>query len=368
MTAHRHSTIAARHRPKRRPAAAGRWATLVVLAFAVASGAAACGSEGEDPWLAQGSQLYGQYCALCHGASGEGYRSDMADALSNQQFLATASDLLLRTSIARGRPGTPMSAWGNARGGPLSDPQVYAIARWIRNWQTAPSIPVDVIHVDGSSERAQPQWDVRCASCHGPKGQGGTYMSVSNPEFLAVAGEGFLRWALAKGRSDTAMLGFESELTAQSIDDLVVLIRSWRTPVSDQPYQAPSHDLGEVFINPGGPEPPWGPEGRFIAVDVVKQAIDDGDEVGLLDARPPSDYVQGHISGARSVPFYDAESYLDQLPPDHWYVAYCGCPHSISGQLYDLLQARGYPKIKVLDEGFFVWQQRGYPVSTGPDP
>jgi cytochrome c oxidase cbb3-type subunit 3/ubiquinol-cytochrome c reductase cytochrome c subunit len=164
------------------------------------------------------------------------------------------------------------------------------------------------------------------------------------------------------------MEGYETEITSQAIDDLVVLIRSWRTPVSDTPYVPPSHDLGDVFINRGGPQPTWDPGPRFIGVDVVKQAIDDGQELALLDARPPSDYVQAHISGARSVPFYDADSYLDQLPPDHWYVTYCGCPHSISGQLYDLLKARGYPQVKVLDEGFFVWQERGYPVTVGSTP
>jgi cytochrome c oxidase cbb3-type subunit 3 len=347
-----------------------RWraAGLVASLGASALSAAACASEKQDPWLAQGSALYDRYCALCHGQSGEGYRSDMANALSNQQFLATASDLLLRSGTARGRPGTPMSAWGISRGGPLSSAEIYAVARWIRNWQTEPSIPVESIHVEGSAERAVPQWDVRCATCHGARGQGGTYMSVSNPEFLAVAGDGFLRWAVARGRDGTAMVGYDTLLTAQNIDDLVVLMRSWRTDVDDSPFVPPSHDLGDVFINLGGPEPPWELAGRFIGVDLVKQAIDDGQEVALLDARPQSDYVQAHISGAVSVPFYDAESYLDQLPPDRWYVSYCGCPHSISGQLYDLLAARGYSRLKVLDEGFFVWQERGYPVTTGPAP
>ena len=65
---------------------------------------------------------------------------------------------------------------------------------------------------------------------------------------------------------------------------------------------------------------------------------------------------------------YGREQFLAQLPLDRWYVAYCGCPHSISGQLYDLLIAAGYPKVKVLDEGFFVWQDRGYPTTSGPEP
>ena len=194
----------------RRRLSASRVASIILVGAAAALGAAACADDAEDPWIAQGSALYDRYCALCHGKSGEGYRSDMADALSNQQFLSTASDLLLRTGIARGRPGTPMSGWGSARGGPLSNADVYALGRWIRTWQTTPSIPVDGIHVEGSIDRAKPQWDVRCATCHGAEGQGATYMSVANPEFLAVANEGFLRWAIAQGRSGTVMVGGDS--------------------------------------------------------------------------------------------------------------------------------------------------------------
>lgn len=341
-----------------------------MLIVAVGCGAAAACSEalGEDPLLAEGRVQYDQYCALCHGTSGEGYQSDQANALSNQQFLAIATDELLRSGTARGRPGTPMSPYGDVKGGPLTAYQVDAVVAYIRSWQTVPSQDVHVLEVDGSLQRALPLYEFYCAECHGIDGGGHQYMSLNNPEFLAVVSDGFLREATAKGREGTEMPGFDRELTAQGIDDLVVLMRSWETPVDDTPYQPPSKDLGEVFINPGGPEPPFEPEGRFQGVDDVKQAIDDGCELALLDARPPSAYVQSHITGARSVPSYLAAEYLDQLPKDHWYITYCACPHSISGELLDFLKANGYPKVKVLDEGFLVWADRGYPTTSGPNP
>ena len=56
---------------------------------------------------------------------------------------------------------------------------------------------------------------------------------------------------------------------------------------------------------------------------------------------------------------------LASLPRDKWIVTYCGCPHAISGQAADTLLEAGFEKVGVLDEGFFVWQDLGYPVSRG---
>lgn len=361
--------MSARHLHRRRsgPAAAscrrtGAWGLTALLLLG------ACDDEVAPTALVEGQAYYEQYCALCHGYEGEGYRSDQANALSNQQFLASASDELLRTGTARGRPGTPMSPYGVERGGPLTARQIDAVVAYLRSWQLEPSVSVADDEVSGVVERGEPLYEFHCARCHGPSGEGDRYMSVSNPEFLAVASDGYLRFATVEGRQDTEMLGYERVLTRQGIDDLVVLMRSWQRPTDDSTYVPPDTDLGNPFINPGGPPPPFEPEGRFIGVDQVHQAIVDGQELALLDARPPSDYVISHITGARSVPAYDGAAFLPQLPPEHWYVTYCGCPHAISGQLYDLLKDQGYPKVKVLDEGFFVWQERGYPTTVGPEP
>jgi len=49
-------------------------------------------------------------------------------------------------------------------------------------------------------------------------------------------------------------------------------------------------------------------------------------------------------------------------------VAYCGCPHAASGALADRLIKHGYEDVKVLDEGYYVWHDKGYPVAPGPTP
>ena len=83
----------------------------------------------------------------------------------------------------------------------------------------------------------------------------------------------------------------------------------------------------------------------------------------LLDARAHGDYLYGHISGAISLPFYLLRDYIDELPQDTWIINYCGCPHAVSGRAYDALKEAGFEKTAVLDEGYYVWRDRGYPIS-----
>src|SRR5882672_6593472 len=96
---------------------------LAVLAF----GCAAKKSAAADPVLERGRRVYGQFCATCHGATGNGYAADNAPSLRSSTFLATASDEFLRDGIARGRPGTAMGAYGRALGGPLGPDEVTAL-------------------------------------------------------------------------------------------------------------------------------------------------------------------------------------------------------------------------------------------------
>ena len=90
--------------------------------------------------------------------------------------------------------------------------------------------------------------------------------------------------------------------------------------------------------------------------------------MAVLDARAPSDYLNEHIAGAVSVPFYDPEPYMDRLPKDAWLVCYCACPHAESGALAQKLVAKGFTKVTVLDEGLCVWKARNYPTRRGVDP
>jgi cytochrome c oxidase cbb3-type subunit 3/ubiquinol-cytochrome c reductase cytochrome c subunit len=163
------------------------------------------------------------------------------------------------------------------------------------------------------------------------------------------------------------MKSFEGDLQPQEIDDVVALLRSWAKPVATGDVPIPG-TLGPIVLNPNGREPAFVLGNRFTPADTIKHELDQGAAFGFLDARAPSDYVAAHIAGANDIPFYEADQYLFALPKDRWLVCYCACPHAESGQLADTLFANGFTKVTILDEGFFVWRDRGYPVRAGANP
>lgn len=341
----------------------GLWGAMALAATFVIG----CPSSVESTPPPDGAALYGRYCALCHGARGEGYTADAAPQLANAEFLATADDTFLTRAITRGRPGTTMSAWDKAHGGPLTGADVDAVVAFVRGWAHEPAIDVSRVVVTGDPQRGAPVYAERCESCHGPKGEGGPYLHVANAELLASASDGFLQHAIQNGRPGTQMRAYTSELPAQSVDDVVALLRSWAKPVppGDVPYPG---TVGPVVQNPTGPDPGFVVGKRYTPGDVVKAALDRGASMAFVDARPPSDYVASHIAGATNVPFYEVALYRDALPKDFWIIAYCGCPHAESGIVADDLLGHGFTKVTVLDEGFFVWRDRGYPVRSGAAP
>ena len=91
------------------------------------------GARAQDHALiVQGHQLWGDNCATCHGAMGEGVT---APALNSQEFLTSVNDDQIHGIIAGGIPGTPMPAWLNDYGGPLTDQQIGGVVAYLRSLQ-----------------------------------------------------------------------------------------------------------------------------------------------------------------------------------------------------------------------------------------
>ena len=345
---------------------------LLVLALLL-SGSLECGQVTLTPTEARGAELYGRMCAVCHGPGGEGYKADQASALAHPAFLASVSDGFLETAIGHGRAGTTMSAWSMERGGPLAKADITAIVAFLRTWESAPRVTLDERPATGFGPRAAEVYAGACARCHGERGTGGPNINIGNAELLGTASNGFLRYAIHTGRTGTAMPGFADTLGHAGIEDIIALLRSWQAGAALQPRPAPARPppipLGPVPLNPHGPEPVgFHPSPLTTPADVIKAQLDRGARMAILDARAPSDYTNEHIAGAVSVPFYDPDPYLDALPKSAWLVCYCACPHAESGQLAQKLQAKGFTKVTVLDEGLGVWRMRKYATSTGVLP
>lgn len=318
---------------------------------------------------ARGKVLYDKYCGFCHGETGQGYKADQAPALASDDLLALASDEFLIEAIAKGRPGTTMSAWSIARGGPLATADAAAIVAYVRTWQKRPAEALDDRPVDGNAAAARATYATHCASCHGAKGRNGKYNALANAELLTAASDAFLIATIQRGRAGTPMAAFGAKLSTPQVHDLVALLRSWKVPPEELPELPPkAGQLTAVVVNPKGPQPDFEDSASFVKVDTVKRELDRGASMILIDARPPADYARMHIAGAISVPFYQVADYAKQIPKDRFILAYCACPHAESGQVRDALRGLGYPRAAVIDEGLLVWRDRGYGVRGGAKP
>jgi cytochrome c oxidase cbb3-type subunit 3/ubiquinol-cytochrome c reductase cytochrome c subunit len=312
---------------------------------------------------ASGAELYARYCKLCHGPSAKGYAADNAPSLVSPNFLGSASDDYIARGIRFGRPDTAMAAYGKARGGPLDDTQIAAIVAFLRaKGPAAAALPEQPVSGDG--KRGEALFAQNCQSCHGSAKTPGKAPQLYNREFLAAASPAFLRRAIAQGRPPTRMPAFERKLSASQIEDLVAWLVSQRTasPVAPQPPSGVPADL-PVVIHPGGKAPEFTlREDRFVPAEQVKRALDEQRRIVIIDARAPSDWLQFHIPGALSIPYYDAAQ-LDRIPNDGtWVVAYCACPHHASGVIVDALRQRKFEHTAVLDEGILFWKRAGFPL------
>jgi cytochrome c oxidase cbb3-type subunit 3 len=330
-----------------------------------------CHKQAPPEKLTKGAELYGRMCAVCHGANGEGYKADQAPRLAQSDFQASVSDQYLREAIKHGRMGTTMSAWSNGRGGPLTDQDVEELIKFLRTWSKGPRVTLDEQPANGDIARGSNTYARECFRCHGAKGVGGPNIHIGNPQLMQSATNGYVRYAIRKGRAGTLMPSFAPKLPDGEIEDVVALLRSWASPPPPPPpvVPAPPIPLGPVPLNPKGPEPVgFKPFPATTPLAVIHAQLERGARMVLLDARAQSDYMNQHIAGAVSVPFFDPSPYLDKLPKNSWLVCYCACPHAESGQLAAKLQQAGFKKVTVLDEGLGAWSVQKYPTSTGDKP
>lgn len=348
--------------------------SAALVAVCVASGSLECGGPHVTAMEHRGASTYGRMCAVCHGARGEGYKADQATALANPAFLASVSDSFLRRTIVDGRAGTTMSAWGQERGGPLTLGDVDSLVELLHSWRREGPRPVlDESALAGDPARGGAVFAKQCSRCHGRDGTGGPYVHIGNADFLAVAGNGFMRHAIRGGRAGTPMPAFAGILANADLEDALAWIRTSRggsaPPLRAAPARVPPLPLGPVPLNPKGPEPVgFRTAPATTPADRIHAELERGARMALLDARAPSDYANDHIARAVSVPFYDVDPYVDALPRDAWLVCYCACPHAESGQLAQKLLAKGFTKVAILDEGLGVWRARKYGTHAGWDP
>lgn len=122
-----------------------------------------------------GAQLFGAFCAGCHGPDGRGRTYGNLDvhfpAIGSADFLDVAPDALIERTLRIGRPGRRMPALA-ASGGSLSDADVAAIVAHMRTLGPRPPTASEVSAASLDLAIGAEAYAADCSTCHGIAGEG----------------------------------------------------------------------------------------------------------------------------------------------------------------------------------------------------
>ncbi len=175
--------------------------------------------EVTDDKIETGRALY-TACVPCHGEE-RGGKVGQGPSLNSETFLAAASDDFLIRTITYGRPGTTMVAWGTT----MEDSEIEALVAFLRSDGEVEPAELDESPLEGDVAAGEEIYGQICSACHGRTGAG--YMETANgtgigrEAFLDSATNGYLRYVIKHGKSDTPMRGFAGDdpVAVANLDD-----------------------------------------------------------------------------------------------------------------------------------------------------
>lgn len=200
--------------------------------------------------------LYGENCTACHGANGQ---NGPAIDLANPEYQALVDDATLRKWMSGGMPGTEMPAFAQSAGGMLTDAQVGALIRGMRQHWSRPNVfaglspPPYAQAQTGDVHSGEQSYQARCSSCHASSNQ-----QITSPIYLSLVGDQALRSIIIAGRPDIGQPDWSHlgpggkaapPLSAHDVDNIVAYLASLRalaqpsgattiTPMQSAPTEA----------------------------------------------------------------------------------------------------------------------------------
>ena len=103
-----------------------------------------------------------------------------------------------------------------------------------------------------------------------------------------------------------------------------------------------------------------------IAPVELKQLIDSGESITIVDLRNTFEWREGRIPGSRTLTDEELDAFVLKTPEAAMMILYCSCPHEVSSAADAALRLkrRGVKLIRTLEGGYHLWTQLGFPVEV----
>ena len=100
-----------------------------------------------------------------------------------------------------------------------------------------------------------------------------------------------------------------------------------------------------------------------ITAPALKEKIESGESITILDVRSPQERESGLIENSISVPLNHLTERITEIPQDHPVIVHCAGGYR-SAIAVSLLQQQGYENVLDLVGGFKAWETSNLPVRT----
>lgn len=99
----------------------------------------------------------------------------------------------------------------------------------------------------------------------------------------------------------------------------------------------------------------------LLSAHELAQRLAADPQLQIVDVREASEWLEGHIPGARHIPFYRLPDRLAELDPSRPLALVCGAG-TRSVLAASLLRARGWSQLASVEGGMDAWRAAGFPV------
>ena len=203
------------------------WNQHLYLVFALAGCLFTCISQAAD--FRDAASLFHEYCSVCHGDNGDG-RSRARGSMVPPPRDFTSPDAAIELNrermidaVLNGRPGTAMAAWRHQ----LTEAETESVVDYIRNVLMRPI-------ASETAEESRRLYAENCSVCHGDDGRGAKWTlrnmnpaprNFTLPEAARDLDRNYMLKTVTYGKANTAMPGFDTQLSTEQIAKIVDYVR-----------------------------------------------------------------------------------------------------------------------------------------------